>query len=149
MIFLTSLALISPSQVLGMPPVLHIAQPLIRLLATWLPLILRVNSLAIPKRKYLAHIVEWAWTMGSFNNNKLIANYLDFFDVEAQVSPIHLSPNSLYYLPSLFHFLENKAKDSPDPSNDDHEILLKLINPSLLKSLLLLWVLIRKLMVVL
>lgn len=59
--------------------------------------------------------------MGCSNNHKLIANHLYFLDAETQVSSIHLNPNSLYYLHTLFRFLETKVNDSPDPSNHDHE----------------------------
>lgn len=46
-------------------------------------------------------------------------------DLEAQISYINLCAKSLYYVPSLFHFLENKDKNPPDPSKNDQERLDK------------------------
>lgn len=37
----------------------------------------------------------------------------------AQVS--NLKTYSMFYLPSLFHFLENQAKNTTDPLSDDQE----------------------------
>lgn len=57
--------------------------------------------------------------IGSSRYHKLIADCLDFLDVEAKVNTLKLGPNSLFYLPSLFHFLENKGKNSTGPVKDD------------------------------
>lgn len=63
--------------------------------------------------------------MGCSNFHKLIASRFDFLDLEAQISYINLCAKSLYYVPSLFHFLENKDKNPPDPSKNDQERLDK------------------------
>lgn len=79
------------------------------------------DSLVVPKHKCLTHVVGWARTLGCSNDHKLIASCLNFLDVEVQVSTMYLRPNSLFYLRSLWHFLEKKSKDSPGLSNHNLE----------------------------
>lgn len=98
-----------------------------------------LRAFSILKWKYLAHVVEWAYAMGCSNDHKLIANCLDFLDIEVHISSIHLGPKNLYYLPSLFHFWENKAKTPSDPSRNDKEGLNrvdKFLSPHNLSSMM-------------
>lgn len=47
---------------------------------------------------------------------------LDSLDFEAQVCSSKLGPNIMYYLPTLFHFLTNKANMANQPSpGSDHK----------------------------
>lgn len=53
--------------------------------------------------------VDCARELGCARDHLLIANCLDFTDVEAQVTLSNLSPNILYYLPTFFHFFSKQV----------------------------------------
>lgn len=53
---------------------------------------LKFRSLNIPKQLGLSLVIDWAREADSSHDHKLIANCLDFLDLEAQVSSANLSP---------------------------------------------------------
>lgn len=77
---------------------------------------LKFRSLNIPKQLGLSLVVDWAREADCSHDHKFIANFLDFFDSEAQVSFANLSPNILNNLPTYYHFaaqrINKQAKDS-------------------------------------
>lgn len=56
--------------------------------------------------------------MGWSQDHKLIADSLDFLDAEAQVRASKSSPNTMFYLPSVFHFLASKANMASGPNSE-------------------------------
>lgn len=70
------------------------------------------NSLLILKILCLGYVVDWGGELGRAHDHQLIANCLYFLDSEAQVTISTLRPNILFYFPTLFHFIANKAKKS-------------------------------------
>lgn len=54
------------------------------------------------------------------HDHQLIVNFLDFIDIEAQVSALNLSTYLFYYLPTLFKFLVHttKATQFKDPASE-------------------------------
>lgn len=48
------------------------------------------------------------------------SNCLEFIDLKAQICIPDLSPNLLYHLPTLYHFLVDHLKNSHDPEHPEH-----------------------------
>lgn len=57
-------------------------------------------------------MVDCAQQVGCSHDHQLIANCLDFLDTEAQVNLFGFSPNILFFLSTLFHFIVNQTKES-------------------------------------
>lgn len=65
------------------------------------------NTLRSPNFGPYGWLGPWDWLWSGL----LIANCLDFLNVEAQVSISNLSPSILFYLPTLYYFVVTKTKD--------------------------------------